>query len=164
MTEQTRESALHRLPVLDHVGNPGRAARVIFQHQISAIFVADEIGAANVNVNIARHIEVHELGPEMRCLPDDLFGNDTVAKNVLRVIDVVQKQIQRRDSLDESAFDEFPFFRGNDARHEIERKNALGPLVVVVDSKSDALREKGRGGQRAFAFEFFALHFLETRQ
>ena len=139
MAEQTRESALHRLPVLDHVGDAGRAARVIFQHQISAILVADEIGAANVNVNIARHIEVHELGPEMRRLPDDLFRNDAVAQNVLRVIDVVQKQIQRRDSLDEAALDQVPFFRGNDARDEIEWENALRPLVVVVDRKSDAL-------------------------
>ena len=80
------------------------------------------------------------------------------------VIDVVQKQIQRRDSLDESAFDQVPFLRGNDARHEIERENAFGPLVVVVDGEGDALGEKGGGGQRAFAFEFFALHFLEARE
>ena len=93
MTEQTRESALHRLPVLDYVGDPGRAARIVFQHQISPIFVPDEIGAANMDVNVARHIEVHELGTEMRRLPDDLFGNDTVAQDVLLVIDVVQKQI-----------------------------------------------------------------------
>ena len=39
------------------------------------------------------------------------FGNDAVAQNVLRVIDVVQKQIERRDSLDESALDQFPFAR-----------------------------------------------------
>ena len=46
-----------------------------------------------MNVNVAGHIEVHEFGTEMRRLPDDLFGNNTVAKDVLFVIDVVQKQI-----------------------------------------------------------------------
>ncbi len=80
------------------------------------------------------------------------------------VINVVQKQIQRRDSLDEAALDQIPFFRGNDARHEVEGKNALRPLVVVVDREGDALREKGGSGQRAFALEFFALHFLEARE
>ena len=90
-------------------------------------------------------------GRKVRRFPDDLLRDHAVAQNVLRVIDVVQKQIQRRDSLDESALDEFPFFRGNDARHEIERENALGPLVVVVDREGDALGEKSGRGQGAFA-------------
>ena len=46
--------------------------------------------------------------------------------------------------------------------HEIEWKNPLGSLVVVVDGKSDPLTEKGRGGQRAFSFKYVPLHFLEA--
>ena len=100
----------------------------------------------------------------MRRFPDDLLGNDAVAENILRVIDVVQEQIERGDSLDEAALDEVPFLRGNDARHEVERENALRSLVVVVDREGDALGEKGGGGERAFALELFALHFLEARE
>ena len=36
------------------------------------------------------------------------FGMTPIAQNVLRVIDVVQKQIQRRDALHEPALDQIP--------------------------------------------------------
>ena len=68
-----------------------------------------------------------------------LFGNDAVAQNVLRVIDVVQKQIERGDSLHETALDQFPFVGRDDARNQIERKNPFRSLIVVVDGEGDAL-------------------------
>ena len=98
----------------------------------------------------------------MRRFPDDLFRNDAVAQNVLRMVNVVQKQIERGDALHQPALDQFPFLRRNDARNEIERENPFRSLVVVVDGEGNALAEKRGGGQGAFALEFFALHFREA--
>ena len=109
--EKIREDALHRLAIFQHVGNAGGTARVVFEHEIIAIAIAHQIGAADVDVDIFRHIEVHELRPKMCRFPDDLLRNDAIAQNVLRVINVVQKQIERGDSLHESALDQIPFVR-----------------------------------------------------
>ncbi len=105
---------------------------------------------------------MHELRSKMNRSPDDLLRNDTIAQNVLRVIDVVQKQIQRRDALHQSALDQIPLLGRNDPGHEIKWKNPLGSLVVVVDRKSDPLTEKSRGGQRAFSFKYVPFQFLEA--
>ena len=80
------------------------------------------------------------------------------------MINVVEKQVQRRDSLDESALDLVPFLGGNDARQQIERENAFRPLVVVVNREGNALAEKSGSGQGAFPLKFLAVHFLEARQ
>ena len=65
------------------------------------------------------------------------------------MIDVVQEKVKRGDALDQAALDQLPFPRGNDPRHEVERKNPLRSLVVVVDRKGDALTEKTGRGQFA---------------
>ena len=100
----------------------------------------------------------------MRGFPDDRLRDHAIAQNVLLVVNVVEKQVQCRNSLDESALDFLPFFRRNNSRQQIERENALHPLVVVVDRESDALAEEGGRGQRAFAFKLVPVHFLETLQ
>ena len=69
------------------------------------------------------------------------------------MIDVVQEKIERGDPLDQPALDQVPFVRRNDARDQVEGKNPLGPLVVVIDREGDALGEKTRRGQIAFALE-----------
>ncbi len=91
LREQSGKDALHRLAIFQHVGNAGRTARIVLQHEIIAVPIAHQIRAADVNVNIPRHIEVHELRPEMGRLPDDVFRNDAVAQDALPVIDVVQE-------------------------------------------------------------------------
>ena len=70
------------------------------------------------------------------------FGMTPIAQDVLRMIDVVQKQIERGDALHEPALDQFPFLRRNDSRDQIERENPFRALVVVVNRKGDALLKK----------------------
>ena len=97
--EERRENPLHRLAIFEHVGNARGAARIVLEHEIIAVAIANQVGPANVDVNIARHIEVHELRPKMRRFPDDLLRDHPVAQDVLPVIDVVQKKIERGDTL-----------------------------------------------------------------
>jgi hypothetical protein len=64
--------------------------------------------------------------------------------DALFVVNFVQEQVQRSDSLDESALQVFPLLGGNDPRHEIERENLLGTSRIAIDVESDALPKKGR--------------------
>ncbi len=78
------------------------------------------------------------------------------------MINIVQKKIERGDPLHQSPLDQVPFTRWNDARNQVEGKNSLGPLVVVIDREGDALGKKAGRGQIAFALKVRRPHFLEA--
>ena len=80
------------------------------------------------------------------------------------MIDVVQEKIERGDPLHEPALDQIPFARRDDPRDEVEGKNPLRSLVVVIDREGDALLQKGGRGEVAFALEIGRGHFAEARQ
>ena len=67
---------------------------------------------------------------------------DRVAKDALFVINIVEEEVERRHSLDESALDLIPLFVRNDARHQIERKDAFDAFRFAVNREGDALIEK----------------------
>src|SRR6266550_197601 len=162
--EEIWKNTAHDLPILNDIGDAGRAAGVVLQHQKIAIPIAHQIGTANVNVNVLRDVEVHELRPEMRRLPDVILGNHAIAQNRLAVIDVVQEEVERGDSLFQTAFDFLPFRGGDNSRNQIEGKNSLGPLRIAINSESDALAQKSERSQLTFAVEFVFLQLGETLQ
>ena len=53
-----------------------------------------------------------------------------------------------RIKLREAGLDMFPLFRGDDARHEIERKNALRALGIAIHVERHALPHEGHVGIR----------------
>lgn len=53
------------------------------------------------------------------------------------MIDVVDKGVERVDALVQAAFQAFPFAGGNDARHQVEREDALGAGGIAVDVEGD---------------------------
>src|SRR5438046_10753105 len=67
--EQIWKDPAHDLAVLDDIGNAGWAARIVLQHEKITVAIADQIGAANVDVDISRHIEVNEIRTNLRSLP-----------------------------------------------------------------------------------------------
>ena len=58
------------------------------------------------------------------------------------MIDVLEEQVDRRQPLGQAALERPPLRRGDDARQQVERKDALGALVVAVDGEGDALGQK----------------------
>ena len=80
------------------------------------------------------------------------------------MIDVVQEKIERGDSLFQTALDLFPFLGGDNSRNQIEGKNSLGPLRIVVNSEGDALAQESERSQLTFAIEFVFLQLGETLQ
>jgi hypothetical protein len=75
---------------------------------------------------------VHELG-----------GNDAVAQILLLPVDVEQEEVQGGDALHEAGLDPLPLLGGNDARHEVEREDALDALLLAVHREGDALVQEG---------------------
>ena len=159
--EHRRKRALHRPAVFQHVADARRAAPVVLQHEVIAVLVADQIRAADVDINSLGHLEVDEFAPEMPGRQNIKFRDDAVLQNFLLVINVVQEQVQRRDALRQAAFQEFPFRRRNDARQQVERENFLRPLCVAIDVERDALAQKCRVHRLPLGVEFRRLHPLE---
>src|SRR5947209_14031955 len=134
--EKIGKNTAHDLPILNDIGDAGRAAGVVLQHQKIAIPIAHQISTANVDVNILRDVEMHELRPETGRLPDVILGNHAIAQNRLTVINVVQEEIESRDSLFQTALDFVPFFGGDNSWNQIERKNLFCTLRIDINSES----------------------------
>jgi hypothetical protein len=58
------------------------------------------------------------------------------------VVDVLEEQVDRGQTLREAALERAPLRRRDDARQQVERKDALGALLVAVDGEGDALGQK----------------------
>ena len=53
--EKIGHEAHHNLAILQHVGDPGRSADIVFEH-VEVVFArADDINAGDMDVNIVRH-------------------------------------------------------------------------------------------------------------
>jgi len=91
-----------------------------------------------------------------------MCGNDSVLDDFLLVIDVVEKQVQRKDALGEAPFEIFPFLGGNDARDEVERENAFGAAGIAVDVEGDTLAQEGEIDRMAFGVKILAREVAES--
>jgi hypothetical protein len=119
-----------------------RAAAVVFEHVVLAICAADQIAAADVDVDVAWHIDPAELRAVMLRLFDVKSWDHLVLEDLLVMVDVVEKQIQGHDSLGQTGLERFPFMGWHHPWYRIKRKYPFGPLLVMVDIEGDALAEE----------------------
>ena len=87
------EGTLESRTVLEHVAGTRGAAEIVLQNEIVPFAVSDQIGTADMDIDIFRNIESHELAAEMLCSKDVVRRNDPVLEDLLVVIDVVQEEI-----------------------------------------------------------------------
>ena len=97
--EYQREGTLENLAVFQHVGYAGRATQVVFQHVHLAIGMADEVRARNMAPHAPWRIETLALGAVGAAVQDQLPGDDTVVQNFLVVVDIIDEEVQRLDTL-----------------------------------------------------------------
>jgi hypothetical protein len=129
-------------PVGQHVGDAAGNAEIVFEHGEAAIGKADQVGAADADVNSARDVETAHLAAEVAASIDEFFGDDSVGQDFSVVVDVFEKQIQGGDALGETALDLAPFGVGNDAGQKIVGENALGAFRIAVNGEGNSLMEK----------------------
>ena len=122
--EDRGKDTLEYAPVFQYVGDAGWTAQIVLQHVEAAIAISHQIGAGDVAPDSAWRIEPDARRAKRCGGAYKLRRDQAVLKYFLRVINVVDEQIQRRDTLLESALDEIPFRGRNDSGYEIERDDA----------------------------------------
>src|SRR4029077_15129249 len=104
---------------LKHVTDAGGGSPIVFQNQIVPLLVPNQVGAADVNVDVFRHGRSHELPAKEGAFVNQPRIDHTVAQDELVVIDILQKEIQSRQPLHQTLFDAVPFAGGNNSRNWI---------------------------------------------
>jgi hypothetical protein len=122
------EKPHHHPAVLEHVGHARRHAQVVLEHVIVARAHADDIDARNVRIYAARDVHALHFLAVLVVAEHALARHDAGFENLLVVIDVVQERVERAHALAQAAIQHLPFVRWNDARHDIERNQPLGPI------------------------------------
>jgi len=132
------EGAHHHVPVLDHVADAGRRARVVFQHHEAARRVADDIDAANVDVGAVRQVDAAHDRLEVGVAEDQFRRDHSVGEDLLVVVDVVQQVVQRGDPLPDPGLDGRPIGRGQHTRDAIEGQHSVRRVALRIHREGDA--------------------------
>ena len=107
------------------------------------MLVANEVGAANLDVAVVGNFDSSQLVAVVRGSVDCLFGDDLVLDDLLVGVDVLEEQIEGFDPLNEAFFQNGPFVGRNDPGDGVEGKDALSSFVVIIDGERNSLFEKG---------------------
>ncbi len=92
--EEIGETALHRPAVFQHIAHAAGTSAVVLQHHVGAVGPANEVGAADMNVDVLGDVEIDEFAAEMFAGKDVKRGDDAVLDDFLIVIDVAQKEVE----------------------------------------------------------------------
>ncbi len=136
--EQLREQPHHDLAVLQHVGDAGRRAGVVFQHVEGVGVDPDDVDAGDVHVDVVRHLLAVHLRTEHRILEHQVFGHDAGLENLAAAVDVAEIGVDRLDALLQPAAQGVPFLRRQDARDDVERDQPLLGVGLAIDREGDA--------------------------
>ena len=142
VAEESGEDLFQNLAVRQHVGDAARHAEIIFEHGEAAIGEADEVGAADADVDSSRYGQAAHFATEMAATVDEFARDDAIGEDAAAMVDIFEEEVERGDALGEAAFDFAPFVVRDDARQEIVGEDALGAFFVAVDGEGDALMEK----------------------
>ena len=155
--EQVGEHVHHRFPVLQHVGDAGRRAGVVLQDVDLVLARADEVDADDVAVDAERRLDADHLGHEGAVLDDQLLGDALGLQDLLAVVDVVHEHVERAHALLDAGAQTPPLGARDDARHDVERDQALGRFVLAVDVEGDT-----GAPEQALGFPLLLLQILDA--
>ena len=146
--EQVRHDAFGDVAVFQHVGNTGWNPQVVFQHVEGAVVVAHQIRAADMCPDVVWCGNADALRTEVDRLGQHLAGHDAVLDDLLVVVKVVDKHVERLHPLLEPGVGLLPFGQRDDARHTIEGPGPVDHVAFGIDSKGNAHQLDGDFGRR----------------
>ena len=79
--EQLRKQPQHDLAVLQHVGDAGGRARIVFEHVEGLGIDPHDVDAGDVHVDVVRHLLAVHLRAEHRILEHEVFRHDAGAQD-----------------------------------------------------------------------------------
>ena len=159
--EQFREKPQHDLAVFQHVGHARRRARIVLEHVEIVGVDAHDVDAGDMHIDVVRHLLPVHFRAEDRVLENQILGHDAGLEHFAPVIDVLDISVDRLDPLLEPALQSLPFGRGEDARNDVERDQALLRLGVAVDRKGNADAPKEVLGLAAAEIEHVRGNFAQ---
>ena len=107
--EQFGEKPHHDFAVLQHVGDAGWRARIVFEHVECLGVDAHDVDAGDMHVDIVRHFLPAHLGTEGGIAEDQIVRHEAGAQDFARTVDVLDEGVQRIDALGQALFQEPPF-------------------------------------------------------
>ncbi len=161
MLEELGEEPHHHAPVLEHVRDARRRAQVVLEHVILAVVVSHDVDAGDVAVDLVGHVHADHRDLIGFVREHVLGGDHAGAQDVLVVIDVVEKAVERRHPLLQPPLEQQPFGVRDDARDGVERDQALGALLVAIDGEGDADAMEQEIGFAALLFDDVRRHRLQ---
>ena len=81
----------HHSSVGEHVRDPARASKVVFQNAVLPIGVADEVAADHVRIRAVRQRDPQHLTAETGVFLHQKLRDASIVKDLLVVVDVVQE-------------------------------------------------------------------------
>ncbi len=159
--EEIREHVHHRLAVLQHVGDAGRRARVVLEHEELVLGRAHDVDADDVGVDAARRLDIDHLGQECLVLDDQVLRDAPGLEDLLAVIDVVDEGVERAHALLDAGGEAAPLGGREHARDDVERDEAFAPVLAAVDGEGDAGAPEQGLRLRAFLAEVVDLLVFE---
>ena len=108
--------------------------------------MADQIDAADVGINRRGQVDVVHPGLIAVIHQHLRRRHDAGLDDVLLVINIVDKHIERAYALRAACFENAPFIGRNDARNDVKRNHALDVARFAVNREGNAFAVKHRQG------------------
>ena len=138
LREQLRKHLQHRFPVLQHVGDTGRRAGIVLQHEELVLAGAYEIHPDDVGEDPAGRRDAQHLWQEGVVVLDQRRRHAACPQDFLAVIDIVQEGVDRAHALLDALGEPRPLLGRDDARHDVERDQPLVGVRRAIDVEGDA--------------------------
>ncbi len=123
--EQFGKDVHHRFPVFQHVGDAGGSPEIVLKHVELVLADPHDVDADDMAVDVFRRCKADHGGQEGLVAVDQIGRHAAGANNLLAVIDVEKKGVERPHALLDAAFKLPPFRCRYDARHQVEGDQPL---------------------------------------
>ena len=144
--EQFGEHRHHGFAVFEHVAHPRGGARIVFEHVEFVRPGAHQVYPDDMRVNPARRREADHVRQPGLVVAEQAFGDAARANDLLPVVEIVHKGVERGHTLLDPARQLAPFGGGDHPRHHVERDQPFLGLAIAIDVEGDAgLAEIGFG-------------------
>ncbi len=123
------------LPVLQHVGDAGRRARVILQDVKGFGVHPHDVDTCDVNINVMRNFLVVHFRTKYRIFKHQLSRNDASPDDVAQPVDVLDIEVEGFDALLKTATQKVPLRCRENPRDDVEGDETFLRFGIAVNGK-----------------------------